>query len=351
MQGIILSLCCLLLALAPVYAQAGPAPATSREQIQTFTLLPAQRQVILTGFTRARATLDITAEVSGRCLEITADIGAPIGKDGVFAVIDSTLTRLELQANGINIRLVERQVRFDSRQVERYRRLLTSKSSSKARLDEMELQLDQSRLKLDQLQVEKERLQEILSRHQVKASPGWQIIERYVEPDQWVAAGKVLAAIGDYRSLVVPLTVTPAELKIIQQQQSIPLYLPGEGRDGRASLYQVSPGFDPVSRKIRVNILLDQPTYDNLSLKQGGVRVEVPLLLPDAMHGFLIPARAVVQRYEEHWLTRTDGRQVRVIVLGTAPGPDTDIEWLRITSPEIRAGEAFTLPPVQIERP
>ncbi len=352
MQGIILSLCCLLLFFTPVNGQTSPAHAERQVvQISTCTAQPAHQQILLTGFTRARATLDIIPEVTGRCLEITADTGEPIGESGVFAVIDSTLIRLELQANKVTKQQVQRQLRFDSRQVERYRQLLTSKSSSKVRLDELELQLDQSRLKLDQLQVEKERLQEILSRHQVKAPPGWRIIERHVEPGQWVAGGKVLAQAGDYRTLLVPLAVTPAELASLKQGKTIPLHLPDEDFNGHGSLYRVSPGFDPVTRKIRVEILLDQPTYEKISLKQGGVRVEIPIRIPDPMHAFLVPARAIVERYEEHWLTRENGKQIRVIVLGSAAGPDDNRKWLRITSPDIKTGDVFTVPPPLQDRP
>ena len=346
MQGIILSFCCLLLFFTPVNGQTSPAPAERQVvQVSTCTAQPAQQQILLTGFTRARAILDIIPEVTGRCLEITADTGEPIGENGVFAVIDSTLIRLELQANEVSRQQAQRRSRFDSEQVQRYRRLLTSKSSSKARLDELELQLDQSKLKLDQLQVEEKRLQELLSRHKVKAPPGWRIIERHVEPGQWVAGGKVLAQAGDYRTLLVPLAVTPAELVGLKQKKAIPLHLPDEDLNGHGNLHRVSPGFDPVTRKIRVEILLDQPTYEKISLKQGGVRVEIPIRVPDPMQGFLVPARAVDERYEEHWLTRENGEQIRVIVLGSAAGPDDNRKWLRITSPDIKSGDVFTLPP------
>ena len=158
--------------------------------------------------------------------------------------------------------------------------------------------------------------------------------------------GRILAKAGDYRTLVVPLAVTPSELRSLQQETLIPLHLPVEDIDGHGSLYRIFPGFDPVTRKIRVEILIDQATYDKLSLKQGGVRVEIPVRLPDPMHGLLVPARAVVERYEENWLIRENGEQIRIIVLGPATGPDDGMEWLRITSPDIKPGDTFQLPPV-----
>ena len=285
-------------------------------------------------------------EVAGRCLKITADTGEIIAEQGIFAKIDSSLIRLQLKDNILKIQLGRRTLSYDQQQVLRYQQLLSTKTASKARLDELELKRDLSKLSLEQLEVEKERLQEILDRHTVKAPPGWIIIERRIEPGQWVQTGTILAKAGDYRSLLVPLAVTPAELRSLQREATIALHLPGENLDGRASLYHVSPGFDPLTRKIKIEILLDQETYNRLSLKQGGGRVEVPILVPDPMHGFLVPAGAVAERYEEHWLTRKNGSQIRVIVLGPATGPDETMQWLRITSPEITAGDIFQLPSV-----
>lgn len=336
-------LCCLLLLAVPVYGQALQSSAEVTKR--TFTVHPAEQQILLTGFTRARAILDIIPEVAGRCLEITADIGESIPDNGIFAVLDSTLVRLDLKANSVSRRQVERKLRFETQQVKRYQQLHSSKSSSRSRLDEQELLRDQSSLKLDQLQVEAERLQELLSRHTIKGPPGWKIIERHLEPGQWVPAGRILAKAGDYRSLIVPLAVTSSELRSLQQEKSIQLHLPEENIRGRASLYRISPGFDPVTRKIRIKILLDRQTYDSLSLKQGGVRVEIPVQVPDPMHAFLVPADAVTERYEESWLTRENGEQVRIIVLGPAAGMDKEMQWLRITSPEIRTGDRFRFAP------
>lgn len=345
MQKIFLSLCCLLLSAVPVYGLTQLKPGDTQTQKGVFTVRPAQQKILLIGFTRARTTLDIIPEVAGRCVEITTDVGETINNNGIFAFIDSTLIRLELKANSVSRQQVQRNLLFETQQVKRYQQLHTSKSSSQARLDEQELLLDQSNLKLDQLQVEAEHLQELLSRHTIKAPPGWRIMERQVEPGQWVPGGRILAKAGDYQTLIVPLAVTPSELRSLKREKSIPLYLPGEDLDGHGSLYRISPGFDPVTRKIKIEILIDRQTYDNLSLKQGGVRIEVPIRIPDPMHSFLVPKRAVIERYEESWLTRKNGKQVSIIVLGQATGQDDNLQWLRITSPEIKAGDSFKLPP------
>ena len=117
--------------------------------------------------------------------------------------------------------------------------------------------------------------------------------------------------------------------------------------NGFAALHRIAPDFDPLTRKIRIELLLDQPTYDGLSMRRGGMRVEIPVSVPDPMQSLLIPAAAVITRFEENQLVRQNGEQVRVIVLGSAPTTDDGRKWLRIIAPEIRPGDLFQLFPVQ----
>ncbi len=321
--------------------------AATSQQHQLCTAIAAKQQILLTGFTRARAGMDLIPEVAGKCVDLYADVGEVIADNGIFASVDATMVELDLQANALSQQQTRSTLRFNTTQVKRYRQLHTSKSSSQARLDEQELELEQSRIKLEQLQVEEQRLRELLARHRIKAPPGWRIIERQVEPGQWLRSGQVIARAGDFQQLIVPFAVTRAELRSLQEQgDTIIVHLPFDGKEGRGSLYRISPGFDPVSRKIQVEILLSETTCDNLSLQQGGVQVEVKVEVPDPMHSLLIPASAVLERYEENRLIRSTNQEMRVIVLGNAPGPDNSGRWLRIISPDIKPGDTFLLNPV-----
>ncbi|MFW5735371.1 MAG: efflux transporter periplasmic adaptor subunit, partial [Oceanidesulfovibrio sp.] len=52
----------------------------------------------------------------------------------------------------------------------------------------------------------------------------------------------------------------------------------------------------------------------------------------------LLPRQAVVYRYEEHWVTREDSSELKVVLLGEGPGGT-----LRVSSPEIRPGDTFLM--------
>jgi len=331
----ILLFCFSLLLTNPAFAQT------------SCTALTAEQDVRLTGFTRARAVMSVVSEVSGRCLEVLADTGDPIAAEGVFARLDPTFTTLDLEANHIHRQEAKRQLRYDDQEVKRYQDLVRAKSTARVHLDQLELQRDRSRLELSRLEIEARRLREKLDRYTVRAPCGWRVIKRSVEPGEWVQAGKTLARLGDYQTLIVPLALTTAELKSLRREgKSIALVLPEENITGTGRLDRISPGFDPITRKLRVEIALSHELFSRLHLKQGGIRVDVPLKIPDPMHAFIIPAAAVQERFEEHWLTRENGMQIRVIVLGPARAPDNDDrEWLRITSKKIRENDAFLLPP------
>ena len=332
-------LCCLLLFIFQIIP-------TLCKSNSTFSPLPARLKITLTGFTRARTVQSIISEVNGRCILVTADVGETIGDNGIFARIDSTFIKLDLKANNIALGKTRRQLEFDQKEVIRYRKLVATKASAQARLDGARLQRDQTRLNLQELQTRRERLRELLTRHAVTAPVGFRIISRMVEPGQWVTTGQTLARVGDYRHLLVPIAVTTKELHRLQQKKRINLTLPDEKILGTGTLLHISPAFDPTTRKINVDILLTDKTVKKISLPQGGLRVEIPIKLMDDMHSFLVPASAVEERYEEHWLTRTDGSRLRVVVLGPASGPvDDQRSWLRITAPGLDRKDTFLVSP------
>jgi multidrug efflux pump subunit AcrA (membrane-fusion protein) len=152
---------------------------TAQPQALAKTICQAQKAtttIILTGFTRPETILDITPEVSGRCDEILTDVGQPIPRDTIFARIDPTFIKLEMQANKIAMDLSKTTLAFDKKQVQRYKQLVTTKASAQTRLEELELKQEQTELRLRQLNTDRKRLGESLARHTLHAPAGWLLI-------------------------------------------------------------------------------------------------------------------------------------------------------------------------------
>lgn len=334
--------CILLAALAwalPAFAADEPetkTPADQPVEMRSVTAQPAQRVITLTGFTRARAVLPLVAEVAGRCLSVAAEVGQALGTEGVFCRLDETFVRLEIEANRIEQQRVVSSVAYLEKEAERYRALVKNKSEAQSRLDKLEDELTRARLNLAALKTAGATLAERLERHTIKGPPGWRVTRRKVEPGQWVNLGNEVGAVGNFQVLLVPLALTPSEFAQLRLgADKLTVRLPDLGLVVPARLERINPGFDPATRKIEVDLALD----DGLPERRGGWRVEVDLHTPDPSGAVLLPAAAVEERYQEHWLRRPDGSRVRVVLMG--PGPEG---MLRVHSHQVKPGMTFLAP-------
>ncbi len=327
----------LLLLLLAILTSAGawPAPAVAAAP-RSFVAREATRRVVLTGFTRARARIKLTSEVSGRCLAVEAEVGQAIATDGVFARLDDVFVRLELEANRVEQARLASRVAYLEKEVKRSRSLVRRRSQAQSKLDRLEDQLHQARYRLKALAVAARTLEERRRRFALTAPAGWRVIQRLVEPGQWVPRGMVVGVVGDFHSLRVPLAVSPRQLQALRARAGrLHLRLPELDRRVPARLDRVSPAFDPATRKIKLELAID----GGLPEMRGGLRVELTLEMPDPSGAVLVPAAALSRRYQEYWLTRPDGSQVRVLLLGEGPNGNK-----RVAGAEVKPGQRFRLP-------
>jgi hypothetical protein len=102
-----------------------------------------------------------------------------------------------------------------------------------------------------------------------------------------------------------------------------------------ARLLRVSPAFDQTSRKIQVELQISEGITD----PRGGLRTELVLTIPLNSGAVVVPESALVKRYEQYWLRRPDGEEVRVVYLGREEGTEGAV--VRVASPEVKAGDRF----------
>lgn len=315
MRSLLMLLAWLLAAptLAPAQQTAGP-------DSETFTARPATRAVSLIGFTRARRVLDLVSEEDGRVARVAVDVGQTVGGDGVFARLDTTFIDLELAANKTDQKRLDNDIDFYARDEQRFRELVRRETAAQTSLDEMRHKLVQARLGLEKLKVEARNLAERRERHVIAAPQGWQVLSREIEPGEWVAKGQTVGRVGDYRTLLVPFALTTTEYNALRAVQDLCLVLPETPTQGEvcipARIERISPEFDPETRKIGVDLAVDQ----GLDERRGGLRAELELELPDPSGAVSIPATALVQRYEEFFVRTPQGEELRVQVLAREDG-------------------------------
>lgn len=303
------------------------------------TAAPALREVLLTGFTRARAEAPLVAETSGRVEEVFLDIGDAADEQGRFARLDTTFLELDLAEIGVQQDRLRAQIEYDQREVERYRELARQNNTSASQLDGLEQALRNNNHELRSLEVKQRVLNERLARATIRVPAGWRITARTVEPGQWVREGETVGRAADFSLLLVPFALTSEELgTLTAQADSLRLDLTDLGHGVAARIYRTNPGFDPETRKIAVDLALADPVEP----ARGGLRARLRLSLPERTGAVSLPAAALEQSYEEYWVTREDGERLRVLLLG----PDrSDPARTRVVAPAIHPGDRFRLSP------
>ena len=328
-------LCLLVLLLGSRIAYGDP---SENGHAAIVTAEAATREVVLTGFTRARAELPLVTETQGRVEAVRYDVGDVIGDDGLFASIDTTFIRLELEETAVQIAQLRDQIELDQREANRYRQLAQRDNVSASQAEALEQTARSNRHALRALQIRERRLEERLARASVRAPLGWQVTARAVEPGQWVGIGDVLGAVADFRTLLVPFALTPAQQAALERSSDpVVLELPDIGQRVPAEVYRVNPGFDPTTRKIRIELRVGGDPQP----RRGGLRARLALRLPEDSNAVLLPDEAIGHSYEEHWVIRENGERVRVVYLGPVDGSDR--QMTRISGPQIRPGDRFRL--------
>ncbi|MCG8068851.1 MAG: efflux RND transporter periplasmic adaptor subunit [Candidatus Thiodiazotropha taylori] len=295
---------------------------------------------VLTGFTRARTRLLMSAESAGRISQVNYETGDTIDQSTPFSCIDDTFIDLELRTNKAEAELLKVDKTFFQKETDRYKKLLKKNSSSKSQLDIARRNLDKTSLQLKILKVASDKLKERKRRLCIKPPADWHVVKRHVDNGKWVSIGEPLVEVGDYSHLSVPFALSVAQYHALKQQQKqgLKVILPEHNSEVPAKLIKVSPAFDEQSRKIHLELELSEGLPD----RRGGIRVELPLDTPMFTGAVLVPEQALQQRYEQYWLRQPDGKEIAVVYLGKAANVGSGL--IRVVSPDVKPGDQFLIP-------
>ncbi len=319
---------CLIFFLYTGLIDAGPRLATAKSATQNATL---------TGYTRARTILDLSAETEGKVETVFADIGEHIADNGQFACLDKTFISLDIEANATEISRTNIDIDYFSKQVTRYKKLLSNHSSSQLQLDDFERSQATARQQLRTLKIRSRELAERKRRYCIAAPANWTVIKRYIEPGEWLKAGDRVAQIGNFSRLLVPFALSMSEYEsLMKHAQDIRLTLPDLQKSVPAIIERVSPAFDEQSRKI----VLDLEIQDLMKQGRGGIRADLSIQIPNQANAVLLPESAVIERYEQYWLERPNGEQISVVYLGRIKREGQQ-SFIRLSGTAIKPGDQF----------
>lgn len=287
----------------------------------------ANKEITLTGYTRSIATMMISSEVSGKVISVNYDVGDFIAEKPVVEV-DPTFIDFQIQGLRQSLRLLENnlkkadeRVKFLYKEFIRIDTLHKEDRATEVKRDAMEQEVIQAKLAYGSVSIEKHKLEislnELLERkkrHRVFAPAEWNIVGKMVETGEQIVQGTPLARLSDFRTLVVPLSVSGEELEAIHKLNSeFSAYL--EKELVKAAIRWINPEFDEKTRKLGIEFLITQYTGE----KRGGLRFILPIKIP--VQGIQIPKACVIDRYENPRVTlKATGEFINVMVLDETDG-------------------------------
>ncbi len=292
-----------------------------------FLVENAEKESVLTGYSRSKTSMVVSSEVTGKIISIHYDIGDSVGDEPLIE-IDPTFIDFEIQSlrkmSGLlenSFQRADEQVRFYEKEFNRMDALYKENSASGIKRDAAEQEMIQSRLQREHASIELEKmkvsLKELLERkkrHQIFAPAGWKMVGRMVEEGELVMKGTPLARAADFRTLVVPLSVSGKELEaILALAPEFNAYL--EKEPVKAAMRWINPEFDEKTRKLGIEILITHYPGE----KRGGLLFSLPLKIP--VPGVQIPKASVIRRYENPKVQIKDsGETVNVLVMDETDG-------------------------------
>ncbi len=273
----------------------GPPPAlvevesALQDQVAATTWVP--------GTVVSRNDAQIAAEVSGRATWV-AEVGDVIEEGEPLAAIDDQALQLQLQNNAAAIKRLEAQLAFEISQVERFERLANTNNTAANQLDQSRSTRDMVEQDLASAKINRSQIQYNLARTQVIAPFGGHVVERLIQPGEYLNPGSPVARLVDTTHKEVRAQAPLSSTRFVQAGMLVTVQ--DQFSEAKNSVRTVIPVGDERSRLVEIRIGLEQTDW----VIGGPVRVALPS--SDTRSLVAIPRDALVLRGNETFVYRVD---------------------------------------------
>jgi RND family efflux transporter MFP subunit len=319
-----------------------PKPAAKGEGFKTAAV--ELRDVELT--TTAEAVMEavrqstVSAQISGRIVDLRFDVGDYVKKGEVILRIDERSATRALEASEAQVLEAQAALANARAQFERSKQLLAQKFISQAALDQAEATYKAAQARVAALVAGAGQAATERSFATVVAPYSGVVSVRHVELGEMAAPGRPLMTGFDPSTLRVVANVPQAQVAAIQAGGKARIEVPSLGRWVDVKAMTIVPAADPRTHTTRVRLELPadvRGVYPGVYARAHFVIGKAPRLL--------VPRAAVVRRSEVTavYVVDEQGRaRLRQIRLGTA-GDEASVEVLAGLKP----GERVALEPVK----
>ncbi|WP_061931931.1 efflux RND transporter periplasmic adaptor subunit [Aureimonas sp. AU22] len=326
--------------MTPAAREAGPVELASFE-VEEVAVRDFARTVAVSGPARPIRRAMVTAEVTGRLLEVPVDVGQPVKAGDVLARFDETLLRSALSAREATLEARRSEIRLAEWTLERREQLGTRGITSDADLLSARSQLLNLQAQARALEAEVADARKGLEDAVVTAPFDGVVASRAVEAGQTVGLNAELLQLVDMSTVEVAASVPTSRISDIAIGQVARLRFEGVGErvfEGRVA--RIAPEAETGSRAITVFVTL--PNTDGAI--RGGMFAVGEIAVETMERVVALPPAAIRQDEAGAFvLAARDGRLERQAV---ETGADLPREGLVVVRSGVAAGETVVVAPL-----
>ncbi|WKJ90557.1 efflux RND transporter periplasmic adaptor subunit [Methylomonas montana] len=292
-----------------------PTPAVSRP-LKVFRIEDTTTVGVMSfaGEVRARIETPLSFRVAGKLLERKVDVGDPVRKGQLLAILDGNDYRLATQSLKAQLASAQADSNFLRDDLARYRELLAQQVISPPEFERHETAYTTARERTAALEAQLGQALNQLTYTELHADRDGVVTALAVEAGQVLAAGQAVMTLAQLDEKEIHFDVPEHRLPEIQRQQVVNVSLWSDGnRRLKAKIREISSAADPASRTYRVKASL----LDGLDAAQLGMTATVHVAANTASR-IAIPLSAVYtpQNQPDHpmvWLVNEQAATVKSV--------------------------------------
>lgn len=292
------------------------------------------------GMVEAVRQSTVSAQISGRIVDIRFDVGDSVRKGEVIVRIDEREVSDALASSQAQIAQAQATLQNARANYERTQQLFKQSFVSKAALDRASSEFQAAQAQLQAAVAVASQAATVKGFATVTAPYGGIVAARHVELGETVTPGKPLMTGFDPRDMRVVADVPQLKLARIRKSMRADIEFPAQNRKVKAGAITVLPTADPQTHTTRVRLALSEYVQGSYP----GMFARVNFVIGQSRR-LVVPAQAIVRRTEVTavYVVDADGtvrlRQIR-------PGQDFGADGVEVLG-GLQPGENVALDPVK----
>lgn len=299
---------------APPGPGSGAGPAAGPES-RVVEVSRVPRETAFDGAVEAINQSTVSAQTTGRVVELPYDVGDYVEKDAV--IVRFTTTEQRARTGGAEASLAEARARLAEAQLafDRTRDIYEKKLVAKAQLDKAAADLDAARARAAAAQAGLTEARESLGYTVIRAPYAGIVVARHVQLGETVAPGRPLMTGLSLEHLRAVVEIPQQHIGPLRRHRKARVILP-DGNSVAAAELRIPPGADPSTHSFRVLVTLPPGEHGVFP----GTLVKVAFVSGEEER-VLIPPESIVRRGEVTgvYVVGADGRVgLRYLRVGSA---------------------------------